>query len=234
MVRVEWQYSQFENIARSSHFIPGPYFIHTQSAVRSPQSAVRNPRSLVRSPQSVVSSPQSAVWPQSTAHSRSETLYLAALCTYNAARLQQKHTYQWKNIQIISLKTSRPWYRQALDCCWRNISPRDDSTKTWNTPSLQDDRHLVCSRATSGFTLPHPSQLYLVCFQFLFLSNTKIKKRFSFRISSSLILFPAVSLHMNSFVKFEFLISWNLWNRKLKIQFSLRYQAKVSKLKIIV
>ena len=163
----------------------------------------------------MVRSPQSAVRPRFTVRSRSGTLYPAALRTYNAARLQQKHSYQWKNMQIISLKTSQ----QALDCCWRYISPRDGSTKTKNTPSLQDDRHLVCSRATSGFTLPHPSQLYMVCFQFLFFSTTKIKKRFTFRISSSLILFPAVSLHMNSFVKFEFLISWNLWNRKLKIQF---------------
>ena len=163
----------------------------------------------------MVRSPQSAVRPRFTVRSRSGTLYPAALRTYNAARLQQKHTYQWKNIQIISLKTSR----QALDCCWRYISPRDGSTKTWNTPSLQDQRHLVCSRATSGFTLPHPSQLYLVCFQFLFFSTTKIKKRFTFRISSSLILFPAVSLHINSFVKFEFLKSRNLWNGKLKIQF---------------
>ena len=52
MVRVEWQYSQFKNIVRSSHFIPGSYFIHTQSAVRSPQSAIRSPWSVVRSPQS--------------------------------------------------------------------------------------------------------------------------------------------------------------------------------------
>ena len=116
-------------------------------------------------------------------------------------------------------RVKRLEFRQALDCCWRYISLRDGSTKTWNTPSLQDDRHLVCSRATSGFTLPHPSQLYLVCFQFLFFSTTKIKKGFRFRISSSLILFPAVSLHMNSFVKFEFLISLNLGNGKLKIQF---------------
>ena len=136
MVRVEWQYSQFKNIARSLHFIPGPYFIHTQSAVRSTQSAVRSPQSVVRSPQSAVRgpqsavrSPQSAVRPQSTVRSRSETLYLAALRTYNAARLQQRHTYQWKNIHIISLKTSPPWYRQALDCYWRSISPRDGSTR---------------------------------------------------------------------------------------------------------
>ena len=60
MVRVEWQYSQFKNIARSSHFIPGPYFIHTQSAVRSPQSTIHSPWSVVRSPWSAVRSPQFA------------------------------------------------------------------------------------------------------------------------------------------------------------------------------
>ena len=67
-----------------------------------------------------------------------------------------------KNIQFISWKTSQPWYMQALDCCWRNISVRDSSTKTRNTPSLQGDRHLVCSRATPGFTLsfPHISPTY--------------------------------------------------------------------------
>ena len=40
MVRVEWQYYRTKNIAHSSHFIPGPYFIYTQSAVRSPQSGL--------------------------------------------------------------------------------------------------------------------------------------------------------------------------------------------------
>ena len=88
----------------------------------------------------------------------------------------------------------------------------EHSFTTRRPPSCLQSRHF-------RFYPPHPSQLYLVCFQFLFFSNTKIKKRFSFRILSSLILFPAVSLHMNSFVKFEFLISWNLWNKKWKIQF---------------
>ena len=90
----------------------------------------------------------------------------------------------------------------------------EHSFTTRRPPSCLQSRHF-------RFYPPHPSQLYLVCFQFLFFSNTKIKKRFSFRISSSLILFPAVSLHMNSFVKFEFLISWNLWNKKWKILTSL-------------
>ena len=158
MVRVEWQYYQTKNIARSSHFIPGPYFIPC--------------------PQSVVRSPQSAVRPRFTVRSRSETLYPAALRTYNAARLQQKHTYQWKNIQIISLKTSRLWYRQAFDCCWRNISPRDGSTKTCNTPSLQDDRRLVCSRATSGFTPPPVTVIFGLFSFFVFLDYENQKTIF--------------------------------------------------------
>ena len=52
----------------------------------------------------------------------------------DVARLKQKHTYREKNIQPISLKTSWPWYRQTSDCCWRNISARDSSTETRNTP----------------------------------------------------------------------------------------------------
>ena len=122
MVMVEWQYYKTKNIASSLYLVRILYIPSPQSAVRSPQSAVRL---------------------TFTVRSRSETLYRAALRTYNAARLQQKHTYQWKNIQIISLKTSRPWYRQALDCCWRYISPRDSSTKTWNTPSLQGQHSLT-------------------------------------------------------------------------------------------
>ena len=169
MVRVEWQYYQTKNIARSSHFIPGPYFIYTQSAVRGPQSAVR---------------------PRFTVRSRSETLYPAALRTYNTARLQQKHTYQWKNIQIISLKTSRPWYRQALDCCWRNISPRDGSTRTWNTPSLQDDRHLICSRGTSGFTLPTRYSYIWSVFNFCFSLIRKSKNDFHFGFHHHWYCFP--------------------------------------------
>ena len=36
-----------QNMARSSHYIPGPCFIDTQSAVRGPQFAVRSPQSLI-------------------------------------------------------------------------------------------------------------------------------------------------------------------------------------------
>ena len=91
-----------------------------------------------------------------------------------------------------------------MDCCWRNISARESSTKTRNTSSLQGDCHLVCSRATSSFTPPPPVTdifgLLAICFIYI---NTKIKKRFSFCISSALILFRAFSLHLNSFVQFE-------------------------------
>ena len=50
------------------------------------------------------------------------------------------------------------------------------------------------------FYPPLPSQIFLACWQFLFFINTKIKKRFSFWISSALILFRAFSLHLNSFL----------------------------------
>ena len=110
---------------------------------------------------------------------------------------------------------------------WNKNQMDENHTDPRRAPSCFDSRHF-------RFYPPFPSQIFLVSWQFLFFSNTKIKKRFSFRISSALILFPAVSLHMNSFVKFEFLISWNLGKWKLKIHFQLRYQAKISKLKIIV
>ena len=113
MVKVEWQYYQTK-LARSSHFIPGPYFICTQFAVRSPWS--------------LVLSPQSGRSPQFAADLRRST---RLRCVHVMLQgYKQNHTYQRKNIQIISLKTSRPWYKQALDCCWRNIS-----AKTW-TPLL--------------------------------------------------------------------------------------------------
>ena len=198
MVRVEWQYYQTKNIARSSHFIPGPYFRPC--------------------PQSVVRSPQSAVRPRFTVRSRSETLYPAALRTYNAARLQQKHTYQWKNIRLFRWKrlgydTGRLWIAVGV------TFPRETAQRRHATLLHYKTTADLFAVAPLPVLPPHPSQLYLVCFHFLFFSTTKIKKRFSFRILSSLILFPAVSLQMKSFVKFEFLISWNLWNRKLKIQF---------------
>ena len=135
----------------------------------------------------MVRSPQSGRSPQFAADLKRST---RLRCVRNAARLQQKHTYQWKNIQIISLKTSRPWYRQALDCCWRNISPRDGSTKTWNTPSLQDDRHLVCSRATSGFTLPTRYSYIWSVFNFVFSLIRKSKSDFHFGFHHLWYCFP--------------------------------------------
>ena len=83
---------------------------------------------------------------------------------------------------------------------------------TRRPPSCLQSRHF-------RFYPPPPVTVIFGLFSIFVFSTTKIKKRFTFWILSSLILFPAISLHMNSFVKFEFLISWNLWNRKLKIQF---------------
>ena len=208
MVRVEWQYSQFKNIARSSHFIPGPYFIHTQSAVCSPQSTIHSPWSVVRSPWSAVRSPQFAADLKRSTWLRCVRIMLQG---YN------------KSI-LISEKTIRLFLWKRRD---------HDTGKLWIAvgvafPPETARRRLLHYKTTAILfavtplpLLPSPTRHSYIwsVFNFFFLSNTKIKKRFSFRISSSLILFPAVSLHMNSFVKFEFLISWNLWNRKLKIQF---------------
>ena len=49
--------------------------------------------------------------------------------------------------------------------------------------------------------LPSPPVTAIFCPLAIFVFiNTKIKKRFSFWISSALVLFPAFSLHLNSFV----------------------------------
>ena len=207
MVRVEWQYSQFKNIARSSHFIPGPYFIHTQSAVCSPQSTIHSPWSVVRSPWSAVRSPQFAADLKRSTWLRCVRIMLQG---YNKGILISEKTFILFLSKRLGHDTGKLWI--AVGVTFPPETARLDSFTRRRPPSCLHSRHF-------HFYTPLPSQLYLVCFQFLFLSNTKIKKRFSFRISSSQILFPAVSLHMNSFVKFEFLISWNLWNRKLKIQF---------------
>ena len=108
-MRSEGLWESLTKTARSSHFIPGPCFIY--SVVRCPQSLFY------------------------TADLKRSTLR-RVIAYSNAARLQQKHTYQWEKLPLISLKTSRPWYRQALDCRWRNSSSRDSSTKTRNTPNL--------------------------------------------------------------------------------------------------
>ena len=139
-------------MARSSHYIPaaGPCFIYTQSAVRGPQFAIRSPQSAVRSPSFILRD------------LKRSTLRSVMLQGYN------KGVLPVKNIQLISLKTSRPWYRQALDCRWLNISSKDSSTKTRNTRSLQDDRHLVCSLATSGFSLPFHNRYFWLVGNFVF------------------------------------------------------------------
>ena len=129
----------------------------------------------------------------------------------------------------------------GLDCRWRNSSSRDSSAKTrntpnlvpgssgqredlgdevGNTPSLQDDRHLVCSPATSGFTLPASITGTFGRLAVLFFVNAKIKRRFYFWISPGSNTVSCSLLHMNCFVKFEFLIAWILgrgnWKQKVK------------------
>ena len=132
--------------------------------------------------------------PQSAVYLKRFTLRRVMLQGYNKSILISEKTFSlilWKRVGHI-------WYRQALASCWRNISARDSLTKTRNTehsftarrpPSCLQSRHF-------RFYPPLPSQVFLIGWQFLFFINRKIKKRFSFWISSSLILFPAVSLHM--------------------------------------
>ena len=83
---------------------------------------------------------------------------------------------------LISEKTFRlfRWKRLGYDTGrrWRNISPRDGSTKTCNTPSLQDDRRLVCSRATSGFTPPPVTVIFGLFSFFVFLDYENQKTIF--------------------------------------------------------
>ena len=164
----------------------------------------------------MVRSPQSGLGLQFAADLKRSTRLRCVrimLQGYNKSILISEKTFRsflWKRL---GHDTGKLWIAFGVTFPQRRLDEdMEHSFTTRRPPSCLQSRHF-------RFYPPHPSQLYLVCFQFLFFSNTKIKKRFSFRISSSLILFPAVSLHMNSFVKFEFLISLNLGNGKLKIQF---------------
>ena len=88
-------------------------------------------------------------------------------------------------------------------------------------PSLQDDRHLVCSRATSGFTLPFHNRYFWSVGSFVFHKYKKSKNDFSvFWLSPGSNTVSCSLLHVNFFVKFEFLIAWILgrgnWKQKVK------------------
>ena len=201
MVRVEWQYYKTKNIASSLYLVRILYIPSPQSAVRSPQSAVRSPQSGSRL--------QFAADLKRSTGLRCVRIMLQG---YNKSILISEKTFRsflWKRL---GHDTGKLWIAVGVTLPQRRLDEdMEHSFTTRRPPSYLQSWHF-------RFYPPHPLQLYLVGFQFLFFSNTKIKKRFSFRVSS-LILFPTVSLHMDSFVKFEFLISWNLWNRKLKIQF---------------
>ena len=100
----------------------------------------------IPSPLSVVRSPQSAV------RSRRSLFYTARMLQgYNKSIFISEKTFSlilWKRV---GHDTGRLWLPVGvtfpLETAWRRHATR-------NTPSLQDDRHLVCSRATSAFTLP--------------------------------------------------------------------------------
>ena len=168
---------------------------YMQSVVRSGQSAVRSPSFMLRD-------------------LKRSTLRGVMLQGYN------KSVLPVRNIQLISLKTSRPWYRQALDCRWLNISSKDSSTKTRNTRSLQDDRHLVCSRATSGFTLPFHNRYFWSVGNFVFHKYENQKTIFSFNFTSSNTVSCRICYTWIALLSLKFLIAWILgggnWKPKVK------------------
>ena len=175
MVRVEWQYSQFKNIARSSHFIPGPYFIHTQSAVRSPQSAVHNPQSVVRSPQSVVRSPWSTVHsPQFAADLKRSTWLRCVrimLQGYNKGILISEKTFILFLSKRLGHDTGKLWI--AVGVTFPPETARLDSFTRRRPPSC-----LHC--ATSTFTLPSRHSYIWSVFNFCFYRIQKSKNDFHF------------------------------------------------------
>ena len=173
-----------QNMARSSHLIYLVRVLYTPSL------------------QSVVRSSQSAV-----PHLKRCTLRSVMLQSYN------KSVLLWKNIQLISLKTSRPWYRQALDCRWLNISSKDSSTKTRNTRSLQDDHHLLCSRANSGFTLPFHNRYFWSVGNFVFHKYENQKTIFILDFTSSNTVSCRILYIWIALLIFN---SLNLGRRKLK------------------
>ena len=79
------------------------------------------------------------------------------------------------------------------------ISSKDSSTKTRKTRSLLDDRHLLCSRATSGFTLPFHNRYFWSVGNFVFHIKYENQKRFLVSIS------PAVTPFLAEFVTHELL-----------------------------
>ena len=107
---------------------------------------IPSPLSVVRSPQSVVDG-LSFILP----YLKHFTLRRVMLQGYNKSIFISEKTFSlilWKRV---GHDTGRLWLPVGvtfpLETAWRRHATR-------NTPSLQDDRHLVCSRATSAFTLP--------------------------------------------------------------------------------
>ena len=111
---------------------------------------VRCPWSAVRSPQSAVGG-LSFILPDPKRFTPGFTLRRVMLQGYNKSIFINEKTFSlilWKRV---GHDTGRLWLPVGvtfpLETAWRRHATR-------NTPSLQDDRHLVCSRATSAFTLP--------------------------------------------------------------------------------
>ena len=113
-----------------------------------------------------------------------------AFRSLGCCKVKTKAHLPWKKYSAHFFETSWPWYRQASDCCWRNISARDSSTETRNTPWWQDDGHLAFGRATSGFTLPSHHRDFWSVGNFCFSQIRKSKNHFHFGFHQHWYCFP--------------------------------------------
>ena len=101
------------------------------------------------------------------------------------------------------------------------ISSKDSSTKTRKTRSLLDDRHLLCSRATSGFYPPgfHNRYFWSVG-NFVFLKYENQKTIFILDFTSSNTVSCRICYTWIALLSLKFLIAWILgggnWKQKVK------------------
>ena len=139
-------------------------------------------------------------------------------------------SWSFKNFNV---KENNPFWWQPeckIYCCAErpsspgsSVKGEDPGDKVGNTPSLQDDRHhhhLVCSRATSGFTLPFHNRYFWSVGNFVFHKYENQKTIFSFNFTSSNTVSCRICYTWIALLSLKFLIAWILgggnWKQKVK------------------
>ena len=150
----------------------------------------------------MVRSSQSAV-----PHLRRSTLRSVMLQGYNKSVLPvKKHSaHFFENVSAM--------IQAGLRLPLAFISSKDSSTKTRKTRSLLDDRHLLCSRATSGFTLPFHNRYFWSVGNFVFHKYENQKTIFILDFTSSNTVSCRILYIWIALLIFN---SLNLGRRKLK------------------